>query len=124
MKYLFLQTFVSFLGAMFLLFLFMQKDFLPFDNQGLVSWYNVSAVLFFLFLFTQGLLSIVIFLFQKFLTCGIKEFPPFGKSLKWGLLISILLVFILILNLYNIINILWGAVILVLIILLLTLIKF
>ncbi len=124
MKYLFLQTFVGFLGAMFLLFLFQTEEFLPFDEEGNVNWYNVFSVLFFLFIFTQAVVSIILFLFQKFLTCGLKEFPSFKNSLKWGIVISFLFVFILFLNVYNFISFMWGLVVMVFILLLLILIKF
>lgn len=124
MKYIFLQTFVSFLGAMFLLFLFQQEHFLPFEKSGEFDWYNIFAVLFFLFLLSQGALSILLYLFQKFLTCGIKEFPSYNYSLKWGILISILFVFIILLNIYNIMSITWGLLAMILIVFLLILIKF
>ncbi len=124
MKYIFLQTFVSFLGAMFLLFLFQQEHFLPFDESKKIEVYNIFAVLFFLFLISQGLVSIFLYLFQKFLTCGIKEFPSYNYSLKWGIIISILLIFVILLNIYNIMTITWGLLAMALIIFLLILIKF
>ncbi len=124
MKYLFLQTFVSFLGAMFLLFLFQQEHFLPLDEKENFNWYNIFSVLFFLFLILQGVFSIMFFLFQKFLTCGIKEFPSFNTSLKWGVLFSILFIFVVLLNIYNIVSLSWGIGIVALILFLLILIKF
>ena len=123
MKYILFQIFIVFLSAMFLLFLSQQEFFLPKDLEGNVDWYNVSSVLFFLFLSLQGLLSILLFLFQKFLTCGIKEFPSLNQSLKWGIIVSFLFILILILNVFNFVNLLWGLIILVLIIIFLILIK-
>lgn len=124
MKYLFLQMFVGFLGAMFLLFLFQTEEFLPFDDEENINWYNVFSVLFFLFIFTQAVVSIILFLFQKFLTCGIKEFPSCKNSLKWGIVISFLFVFILFLNVYNFITFMWGLAVMAFILFLLILIKF
>ncbi len=124
MKYIFLQTFVTFLGAMFLLFLFQQEHFLPFDESQEFDWYNIFTVLFFLFLIIQGVISLILYLFQKFLTCGIKEFPSYNYSLKWGILVSILFILVILLNIYNIMGLTWGLLAIVLIIFLLILIKF
>ena len=123
MKYLFFQTVVVFLCAMFLLFLFQQESFLPFDGGGEINWYNLSTVFFFLFLLVQGFLSIALFLFQKFFTCGLKEFPSYGLSLKWGIIVSFLFILVLLLNIYHVVNFLWGAIIAGLLILFLILIK-
>ncbi len=124
MKYIFLQTFVTFLGAMFLLFLFQQEHFLPFDESQEFDWYNIFTVLFFLFLIIQGVIFLILYLFQKFLTCGIKEFPSYNYSLKWGILVSILFILVILLNIYNIMGLTWGLLAIVLIIFLLILIKF
>ncbi len=124
MKFIFLQTFLIFFSAMFLLFLFGQDHFLPFDEKENIDWYNVSSVLIFLFFFIQGFFSIVLFLFQKFLTCGLKEFPSFNMSLKWGILTSLLVILIIILNIFHVVNLLWGLLIIIGIIAILLLIKF
>jgi hypothetical protein len=123
MRYILFQILVVFFSAMFLLFLFQQESFSPKDLEGNVDWYSVSTVLFFVFLSLQSIFSIVLFIFQKFLTCGIKEFPSFNQSLKWGVIVSFLFILILILNLFNVINLTWGLVILVLITIFLILIK-
>ncbi len=119
MRYIFLQIFVLSLGVVFLLLLSQQRDFLPVNEQGIVNWYNVSSVLFFLFLVSQSTISLFLYFLQKFLTCGIKEFPSSRFSLKWGILISFLLTILLLLNIYHIVTLLWGVVIFFLIILLL-----
>jgi hypothetical protein len=124
MKYLFLQLFIVFLSAMFLLFLFQQKDFIPFDNESTLNWYNIVAVLFFLFLVVQGFVSILFFLGQKFLTCGIREFPNISFSLKWGILISVLMIFVVIMNIFHILNLVWGISVAGLIVFLLLLTRF
>jgi hypothetical protein len=124
MKYLFSQILVVFLSAIFLLFLFGQETFLPFDSERNIDWYNVSSFLIFFFFLMQGVFSILLFLFQKFFTCGIKEFPCFKSSLKWGFLISLLIIFILFLNIFHFVSLVWGLVIVFVIIVLLLLIKF
>ncbi len=124
MKYFLFQLLILFSSAMFVLFLFQQESFQPFDLEGNVDWYNVSTLLFFVFLFLQGLLSTLLYLFQKFLTCGLKEFPSFGASLKWGLLLSFIFILLLLLNIFHIINFVWFFVIFGLIVLFLFLIKF
>ena len=123
MKYLLFQIVVIFLAAMFLLFLFQQESFLPVDSSGNINWYNLSSVLFFIVLLAQGSVSLVLFLFQKFFTCGLKEFPSYGLSLKWGIIVSFLFILVLLLNIYHVVNFLWGAIIAGLLILFLILIK-
>lgn len=124
MRFIFLQTFIIFLSVIFLLFLFGQEHFLPFDKKENIDWYNVFSVLIFLFFFIQSLFSIILFLFQKFLTCGLKEFPVFNTSLKWGILIALLVILIIILNIFHIVSLAWGLVIIFAIIAILLLIKF
>ena len=124
MKFLSLQVFIIFTSAIFLLFLFGQEHFLPFDDVEKIDWYNVSSVLIFAFFLMQGFFSISLFLFQKFLTCGLKEFPAFNTSLKWGILISLLIILIVILNIFHIVTLVWGLVIIIIIVALLLLIKF
>lgn len=124
MKYILLQIFITFLGAMFLLFLFQQESFLPFDENQNFNWYNIFSVLFFLFLVVQGLVSIILYTLQKLLTCGVKEFPYYNYSLKWGIISSTLLMFAIILNIYSIIDLAWGLLAMGMILLILLLLKF
>ena len=124
MKFLFLQAFIIFISAIFLLFLFGQDNFLPLNSKENVDLYNVSSVLIFFFFLSQAFFSILLFLFQKFLTCGLKEFPPFNTSLKWGIIVSLLIILIVILNIFHVVNFVWGLVIIFVIIVMLLLIKF
>jgi hypothetical protein len=124
MKFLILQTFISFLSVIFLLFLFEQEEFLPLKEDRSLDWYKISSVLFFCFLLLQSVISIILFLIQKFVTCSFKKFPPFHFSLKWSITIAFLIIFIILFNIFHIIDLLWGGIILVFIIIILALLKY
>ncbi len=124
MKFLILQTFVSLLSVIFLLFLFEQEGFLPVKEDKSLDWYNIASVLFFCFLLLQSVLSILLFLIQKFITCSFKKFPSFHFSLKWGITIAFLVIFVILFNVFHIMDLLWGGIVLLFTIAILALLKF
>ncbi len=124
MKYLLVQIFIAVFSVIFLLFLLGLEGFLPLKEDKSLDWYNITSVLFFLFIFIQSLISVLIFLIQKFLVCGFKEFPSIGFSFKWGVTSSVLAVFIILFNIFHIVNFGWGILLFAFIIAILVLLKF
>ncbi|GEM_PF-3417501 len=124
MKYLIIQIIIFFFCSIFLLFLFQQEDFVPVQEDGVLNWYNVFSVLFFLFLLLQSTLGIVLFVVQKFVTCKLKEFPKPHFALKWSFVISLLLLLITLFNMFHIIDFFWGGMIVVFTIIILILLRF
>lgn len=96
---------------MILLYLASVGDFVPLDINGLPNWYNVLTVLVIFFFLIQSVVSLGIYLVQKFLTCGVKEFPSSRNALKWGFILSFLMIVVIVLNLFHIVSLLWGAVV-------------
>lgn len=116
MKYLLTQSviFLSTVGA--LLYFFSLDYFVPIDSQGNPNWYTVLIVLFLLFLFAQSLISLTVFIIQKLVAFGPKEFPNYRVSLRWGLGIGVGIVTVLLLNTLNLVAIEWGIAFLLLVI--------
>lgn len=122
MKFLFVQVISLIISVTFLLYLTSLEYFLPYTSQGLVDYYNLTTVLILLFLAVQSFVSLIIFLFQKFLAFELSEFPNHSHALKWGLIIAVSLVAGILLNLFDILVFPWGFVALLLVIILLTVI--
>jgi hypothetical protein len=91
--------------------------FTPVNIQGDLNWYGILTVLFLLFTLSQSVISLVIFLTQKFLAYGWKEFPDPWSSLKWGIGLSFAFVAALLLNSFHILTLQWGLLAILLVIL-------
>jgi hypothetical protein len=115
MKYLLTQLAILVTSVIFLYFFSTLSDFVPFEDDGDLDWYAVTAVFATLFLFLQSLIAIIIFLVQKFLAYGWKEFPSRWLSLKWGIGLSIGILIILILHITHVLVFGWGVLILLII---------
>lgn len=101
MKYLLAQIFIGILSVILLSY-FLSLDYFRPIADGLPNWYNISTVLFIVFFLTESLFSILFFSFEKFLTCGLREFPYHTRSLKWGIGIGFCCVLSLLLSMFNI----------------------
>lgn len=101
MKYLLTQISILIVTVILLSYFFSLNYFLP-TVDGNINWYNVLTVLFLIFFLTQSVFSTIFFLFEKFLTCGIKEFPNHNRSLKWGIGIGFCCIFSLLVGMFNI----------------------
>lgn len=85
-------------------YLVSSRYFSPTTISGDVEIWNV---LLFLFLLSSGLgllVSIVLYLLEKFMSCGRKEFPKPGRSIKYGLMAGIFLMIILVLHIFHFLN--------------------
>ncbi len=116
MKFLISQLTILILSVIFLYYLTSLSYFLPYDVDGSINWYSVSTVLFLIFLISQSLISLIIFIFQKYLAYGKKEFPDFRSSLKWGIGLSLSLVVAILLNIFHILTIQIGIIVIILVI--------
>lgn len=115
MKFLITQGLIALVSASFLYYFMSLDYFLPLKEDGGVNWYTISAMLTTLFFLTQAILSISIFMFQKFLAFGWREFPHPRTAIKWGSGIGVGIILVLMLNSFHILSLQWGAVILALI---------
>lgn len=116
MKFLLGQIFITIISVVSLLYLFSIDYFTPLNSQGNLNWYGISTVLFLVFLLAQAIVSLAVFLTQKFLAYGWKEFPNPWVSLKWGIGLSFSLVAALLLNAFHILTLQWGLIAILLVI--------
>lgn len=122
MKFLFTQLVLLVTSVIFLIYLFSLDYFLPYHSGSEVNWYNLSTVLILLYILIQSLISLTIFLTQKFLAYSWSEFPNSKVAMKWGIIIATSFVGGFILNVFSILVFPWGAIALLLVIILLTVI--
>lgn len=116
MKFLLIQS-ITLIGSVIILMYLNSLDyFLPFNTADELNWYNLSVVLSLLFFALESLISLFIYLVQKFLAFGWKEFPDYRMGLKWGLGISLSFMLILLLNSFHILTIQWGLILIALVI--------
>lgn len=111
MKYLLIQFAILLGSVMFLYYLSTLPYFLPFDSDGATNWYNVTVVVIGIFLLFESLIAISIYLFQKFLAYGWREFPGKKLSLNAGIIFSLVIVVLLLLNVLGLVTLSWGVVI-------------
>lgn len=122
MKYALTQFGILIASVIILIYFFSLEYFVPLSS-GNINWYNLSAVLFCVFFFFEATISLFFFLTEKFLTCGIKEFPPHFRSLKWGISIAFCIVLSLLLSVFNIIPLFYAFLISVIILIIFNLFR-
>lgn len=122
MKFLFTQTVLLITSVTLLLYLINLDYFLPYDSDINRNWYNISAILIFLFVSIQSLVSLTIFLGQKFLAFSWSEFPHHRVAFKWGIVFAVSLIGGIFLNIFDILIFPWGALAILLVIIILTVI--
>lgn len=80
------------------------KYFLPFSQAGDLELFNI---LFFLFLIASLLglvISVCVFVVEKFLYCGRKEFPSALRSAKIGIISMVVLFVLFVLHVFHLLN--------------------
>lgn len=121
MKYLLSQLLVLVMSVIFLIYLASLEYFLPYTSSGEANWYNIVMVLVLVLFAVEAIASLVVYLGQKFIAYGWKEFPDYKSSLKWGIVVSLLFSISLFLHIFHIINFAWGLGVAVLIVIVLVL---
>ncbi|MBI2356772.1 hypothetical protein HYV12_01850 [Candidatus Dojkabacteria bacterium] len=122
MKFLLVQLITLITSVIFLIYLLTLEHFVPYISGSTLNGYNVSTVLLLTFALVQSIVSLVIFLSQKFIAFSWKEFPTHTIALKWGLIIAVSVVGGFLLNIFDILIFPWGGIALLLVIILLTVI--
>lgn len=122
MKYLLIQLIIGISSVILLLYFFSLSYFLPSEGE-ILNWYNISTVLFLSFLLSESIISLIFFLTEKFLTCGLREFPHIHRSLKWGVGLAFAIVISMILSLLNIIPLFYAFALSAIILIILNILK-
>lgn len=112
MKYLLTQITILIASVMFLYYLSTLPYFLPTNPDSTINWYNVLVVLSGLFFLFESLIALVVYLAQKFIAFGWREFPSKKLSLNIGIIFSLIIVVLLVLNVVGLISLSWGVVVL------------
>jgi len=94
-----------------MLYLLNVTNFIPITDEGSINVLTVFVFFTALILVIQSLVSIIIYLFQKFMLYGKKEFPPSSIALKWGIGVAIVMTTIIVFNIYHLINLQVGLII-------------
>ncbi len=122
MKYLLTQLLLLFLSVILLYYLSTVSTFLPQLANNNIDWYNVGITLLLLFLLTESFVSLVIFLIQKFLAFGWREFPNYRFSFIWGSIVGVSLVVGILLNIFNLLLFPFGSILTFIVLLLINII--
>jgi hypothetical protein len=122
MKFLFVQIISLIVSVTFLLYLLSLEYFLPYGADGVLNYYNLVTVLILLFVLVESLISLLVFLVQKFVAFSWGEFPSHKLAVKWGLIFAVAIVGGILLNIFDILVFPWGPLALLLVIILLTVI--
>lgn len=111
MKFIVIQTIILFFVVTIMLYLLNVTNFIPITDEGSINVLTVFVFFTALILVIQSLVSIIIYLFQKFMLYGKKEFPPSSIALKWGIGVAIVMTTIIVFNIYHLINLQFGLII-------------
>lgn len=106
----FLFTLIMLLGSdvLLLVYLLSSQFFKPTTFTGDVDILNI--ILFVLMIaFGLGLfVSIVVYLVEKFVRCGKKEYPAPGRSIKYGILTALVAAILVFLHIFHFLNFFAG----------------
>ena len=116
MKYLLAQILVLLLALILLYYFSTLPDFLPFQESGEPDWSRIGIVMVTIFFAIESFVALTLYLFQKFIAYGWKEYPPKGVSLRWGIGSALGLSLVMVLHIIHAISLSWGLVIMLAII--------
>jgi hypothetical protein len=108
MKLLLGQTVLISLSAIILYYLLNAPTFLPYMENGSINWQNLIVLIFFTSIILVNLLSIIFVLIHKVLLKKLLNKALFYRSLKFGLLFTVVVLAIFILNFLHILNLYYG----------------
>jgi len=104
MNFLIMVTILIVFEGTLIYYLVNLEYFMPFSQTGDLELFNI---LFFIILVATLLglvVSLCVFLGEKILYCGRKEFPSAGRSVKIGIISAIVLFAILTLHVFHLLN--------------------
>ena len=113
MKFFFTITIVLIFSVTFLYYLLNNQIFIPVDTFGNYNWLNIVVFLTLSFLVFFSFLSLLIYSIFLLTRKNEERQTLMLKSLKISLIISLGLLVVLILNFFNILNVMWGISILI-----------
>ncbi len=110
------QNFLIILSVIILYYLLNNPTFLPYTETGTIEWQNVIVLIFFTSIILTNLLSIIFVLINKIFLKKPFSLTLFYKSMKLGILLTIGIFLVFVLNFLHILNIYYGFAILAIVI--------
>jgi hypothetical protein len=92
------------------------KYFTPMTVTGEVDMINVGGFVALIAIAAGLLVAIIMYLGEKFLYCGRREFPSANRAVRSGIVAAIMLAILLILHIFHFLNFVLGLVIAVLVV--------
>ena len=118
-KFILSYTFSLIFSVAIFLYLFSIRNFLPLNEIGDFNWLNILVFTFLLSILIDSIITILIYLFLLFILKkeGSRELEIL--SIKWGILFTLGIQLVVLLNFFHILNLYWGFGILSIVIILL-----
>jgi hypothetical protein len=123
MKYIGVQVLILICSVLFLYYFATQQYFLPENSDGQLLWSNLVIFLALIGTLLESLVALCVYIGQKVFFYGGIEWPRKRASLKWGFVVSVTLVLVIIMHLLHFIALPWGLMIATIIFIALFLLK-
>jgi len=108
MKLLLGQSFLTILSVIILYYLLNSPTFLPYTDNGSINWHNIVVLIFFTSVIISNLVSIIFVLINRFFLKKMIEKRLIYRSIKFGLLFTLGILGVFLLNFLHILNIYYG----------------
>ena len=92
------------------------EHFTPLNLKGEVDMVNIGVFVTLIAIAAGLLVAVIMYLGEKFLYCGRREFPSATRAVRSGIAASVLLIILLFLHIFHFIDFVLGTVIVVLVI--------
>ncbi len=110
MAFLFTSIILLVCDGLLIFYLANSKFFTPMKFTGEVDVINIFLFIVLVSSFLGIFISLVIFLAEKFLYCGKKEFPRSTRAIKYGFLTGFVLAILILLHIFHFLNFFVGLV--------------
>lgn len=90
--------------------------FSPLNVEGEADMINIGGFVALIAIAAGLLVAIIMYLGEKFLYCGRREFPSANRAIRSGIVAAIMLAVLLFLHIFHFLNFVFGAVIAVLVV--------
>lgn len=104
MKYIFVQLFILIITVILLKYLLGLEYFVPINGDDQLKIYNVTVVLVILFFLAQSILGLIVYLAQKFIAYGLREFPNIRIAVMFSFTFSLVFILSILSNILGILD--------------------
>jgi hypothetical protein len=108
MKLLLGQGVLVLLSVIILYYLFNAPTFLPYMEDGSISWQNIIVLIFFTSIILVNILSILFVLINRYFLKKFLDKKLFSQSFKFAILVTFGILAVFVLNFLHILNIYYG----------------